>query len=212
MIPGLLLAFLLAFLPRQVDARGAMDVPPLEVFIEQVTNGESGVLRGVYVPGVLAGWVAPQPDDEPGFVSAAENTLTQFGLASRHGSTGLLAHNYLAGKSFFLMEKGQGFYLIYGDGRVETFIVTDLMHFKALDPGSVRSNFIDLDQGGILSASRLFTRIYDNPGQVILQTCIDANGNASWGRLFIIAEPFDASDPESTFGLAPLAPSVTLPD
>jgi len=204
LIPSLILALLLSLFPRQVDARVGIDLPPLDEFIEQVTNGEADVLRGVYMPGVLADPVFSQPEDDPAFVSSEENTLTQFGLASRFGSTGLLAHNYLAGKNFFLVEQGQVFYLIYGDGRVESFIITGLMQFQALQPDSVRSNFIDLDTGRTLSASKLFTRVYNKPGHVILQTCIEANGNTSWGRFFVIAEPYDERDSGSTFEPASL--------
>ena len=194
LIPSLFLAIMLSLLPVQVQARGGVDVPPLDVFIEQVRNGEADVLRGVYVPGVLASPILPQPEGSPAFVSSIENTLTQFSLASQYGSTGLLAHNFLAGEDFVLIEPGQVFHLIYGDGRTEAFIVTGQVRVRALDPNNVRSNFIDLDTGSLLTAPKLFYRIYDQPGHVIFQTCIQALGDPSWGRLFIIAEPYIAGE------------------
>jgi hypothetical protein len=151
---------------------------------------------------VLASPIVSQPEGDPGFVSTSENTLTQFRLAQGAGSTGLLAHNYLAGKYFFMMEAGQVFYLVYGDGHTETFIVTELSRYRALDPDNVWSKFIDLQQGSFLSASALFSKMYAHPGHVVLQTCIYAAGNSSWGRLFVVAEPYTvnvlASDPRST--------------
>jgi len=173
-----------------------VDIPALGIFIEQVQNGEADVLRGVYVPGVLATPVLQQPDSSPGFVSTDENVLTQFGLASRYGSTGLLAHNYLAGRDFFLVEQGQLIYLVYGDGRVDVFVVTGLKRFKALEPEDTHSNFIDLDTGTFLSSTKLFLKIYHRPGNVVLQTCIQTEEHASWGRYFVIAEPVPADDLE----------------
>ena len=196
-LPGLCLALLLALFPRPAHAE--TNIPPLEAFIEQVHNGDAEALRGLYVPGVFASAVTQQPEDDPAFVSPLENTLTQFGLAARHESVGLLAHNSLAGKDFFLLGEGQMFYLIYGDGRLAAFRVTRLMRAQALNPNNSRSNFIDLDTGGLLTAARLFDSIYGQPGKVILQTCIEAQGNASWGRLFVIAEPYAGDDPAWLF-------------
>ena len=190
-ISTFILISLLFVFPAQVIALGELDIPPLDEFVETMMNGEADVLRGVYVPGVLADLVTPQPADNPAYVTPTKDTLTQFGLASKYGSTGLLAHNYLAGKSFSHLEKGQLIFLIYGDGRTETFVVIEFMRVQALTPESITSNFIDLDSGEFLSVSKLFLDAYNRPDHVILQTCLFANGNNSWGRLFIIAEPYD---------------------
>lgn len=196
---SLLLALMLAIFPGEVRARTATDtdVPSLAEFIEQVSNGDANVLRGIYVPGVFASAVTQQPENAPAFVSTDEDTLTQFELASRYGSVGLLAHNYLAGKNFFLLGEGHVFYLIYGDGNLEAFIVTSLVRAQALEPRSISSDFIDLDTGDLLTAPKLFYRVYDQPGKVILQTCINAHGNSSWGRLFVVAEPYSGDDSTS---------------
>ena len=196
-LASLFLALLLALLPK--PARADTNIPPLEEFVQQVSNGDAHALRGIYVPGLFAAVVAQQPEDDPAFVSSDENTLTQFGLVSRYGAIGLLAHNSVAGKEFFVLGAGQVFYLVYGDGSLTAFHVTRLMHAQALDPQNIRSHFIDLDEGGILSADRLFNDVYDRPGNVILQTCIEANGESSWGRLFVIAEPYARDDPALLF-------------
>lgn len=196
-LASLCLALLLALLP--MPAHADTNIPPLEEFVQQVSNGDAQALRGIYVPGLFVAVVAQQPAGNPAFVSPVENTLTQFGLASRYGSIGLLAHNSVAGKNYFLLEDGQIFYLVYGDGSLKAFHVTRLMHAQALDPQNIRSHFIDLDEGGILSADRLFNEVYDRPGNVIFQTCIEANGESSWGRLFVIAEPYARDDPALLF-------------
>jgi hypothetical protein len=186
---SLLLAILLAFFPARVGAVGMVELSSPEDFIEMVSNGEADDLRGIYVPGLLTGWVVQQPEGEPNFVSSHENTLTQFGLAGRFGSTGLLAHSTLAGSHFSKLKPGKTFTLIYGDGRTESFVVRQVLRYQALDPLNHYSTFMDLSQGNSLSASELFLNIYDQPGRVILQTCIDTENVPSWGRLFVIAEP-----------------------
>jgi len=168
----------------------ARRMPLLDTFISQVENGQAEELRGVYIPEILAARVVQQPTENNEFVSPRQNILTQFGLASRFGSTGLLAHNELAGESISQLQEGQRFYLIYGNGQISAFVITEILHYQALEPTSTSSNFVDLENGGLLTASELFSRIYDRPGQVIFQTCISAEGNPAWGRLFVIAQPY----------------------
>ena len=165
-------------------------LPLLGTFISQVENGQAEELRGVYIPEILAARVVQQPTGNNEFVSPRQNMVTQFGLASQFGSTGLLAHNELAGESLSLLGEGQKFHLIYGNGQTVAFVVTELLNYQALEPTSTSSNFVDLENGGLLTASELFSKIYVRLGQVIFHTCISAEGNRSWGRLFVIAEPF----------------------
>lgn len=187
----MLLTLMLAMLPLgDVQAlTGSTDLPTLESFVSQVKDGQADSLRGVYIPQILAARVIQQPEGHPEFVSPRANILTQFGMVSRYAATGLLAHNYLAGASFSLLKPGQAFYLVYGDGKTSTFVVKEVLSYQALDPKSVSSKFVDLKTNQQVSASDLMTRMYNRPGQVILQTCIEKNGSATWGRLFVIAGP-----------------------
>ena len=168
----------------------SVSLPALDTFVEKVTNGQVDELRGIYIPEILAARVVQQPVGMYDFVSRWQNVLTQFGLASKFGSTGLLAHNDLAGKSFALLHEGQEFYLIYGDGQIYTFVVSEILQYQALEPTSTASNFVDAKNGDVLTTAELFTKIYDRPGQVIFQTCIDVEDSPAWGRLFVIAQPY----------------------
>ncbi|HNQ94888.1 MAG TPA: hypothetical protein PKK96_09075 [Anaerolineales bacterium] len=192
----LVIAVIFLILPSPARALDGSEVPPLEEFIWQVTNGEADELRGVYAPEVFAFPVVSQPEGSPAFVSIQPDIVTQFGAASQYDTTGLLAHNYLAGESFSSLNEGQWIYLIYGDGRIETYIIREFMRFQALSPNSVTSNFVDLETGERLSSTQLFFEVFNRPGGVTLQTCINAEGNLSWGRLFILAEPI-ADEPIS---------------
>ena len=147
------------------------------------------MLRGVYVPDVLALPVVQQPADRPYYVSNRDGEATQFGMASQYGNIGLLAHNTRSGKFFSRLSIGQQVRLVYGDGRVEDFVVANILRFKATAPESVSSSFRNLDRNETLSAGEMFNRAYVGERRLVFQTCIEANGNSSWGRLFIIALP-----------------------
>ncbi|MGB8983931.1 MAG: hypothetical protein WCC12_18820 [Anaerolineales bacterium] len=163
--------------------------PGFAEFRRLVQNGEANVLRGVYVEDVLALPVVQQPADEPYYVSNHEGETTQFSMPARYGNIGLLAHNTLSGKFFSQLVTGQEVRLVYGDGRVEYFVVKDILRFQALEPENVSSSFRNLDRQETLSAGQVFQRAYVGKRHLVFQTCIQANGNASWGRLFVVAKP-----------------------
>ncbi len=166
------------------------DFPSLSNFAGLMHDGQSGELRGLYVSNLLADLVVQQPYNDATFVSTTPREVTQFAPALQIGSIGLLAHNYLAGAAFSQLQQGQLVYLVYGDGQVSTYIVTQMLQYQALDPENPYSNFVDLSDNAFMSATTLFNSAYGRPGDLVLQTCIDANGNPSWGRLFIVAQPY----------------------
>jgi hypothetical protein len=133
--------------------------------------------------------VVQQPTGDPTFVTPRQGFLTQFSSALSAGSTGLLAHNFLAGANFSLLENDQVIYLIYGAGGVHPYSVTGVYRFRATQPGSVYSDFVDLSGGARSSASTILARMYGRRGALVLQTCIAAEGSPTWGRLFVVAEP-----------------------
>jgi hypothetical protein len=170
-------------------------IPPLDLFVQSVLNGDPEDLRGLYVPDVLADEIVQQPNGMPAYVSSEPGEITRFSMAEEYGTFGLLAHNYLAGEAFSDLESRQVLYLVYGDGNIEKYSVRQVLRYQALSPHSVTSDFIDLETGERLSASKLFLKVFNRPGEVVLQTCIYADGDASWGRLFIIAVPIEEHDP-----------------
>jgi len=177
--------------PDSTQAIGIVrqDFPTLAEFSRSVHNGDANGLRGVYVENVLNLPVVQQPADRTYFVSSRNGEVTQFAMASRYGSIGLLAHNTLSGRAFSNLEVGQEVQLVFGDGRVEHFEVREILRFQALEPESVSSSFRNLDRNETLSAAEMFNRAYVGEGRLVFQTCIEADGNVSWGRLFVIAVP-----------------------
>lgn len=196
---SLLLFILAAMLPSPISAAAMGDhtnLPTFPDFSQTVQNGQANVLRGVYVNDVLALPVVQQPSGNAGFVSSSDDKTTQFRMASQFGNIGLLAHNHLAGRSFSQLAIGDEVLMIYGDGRVEHFVVQEVLKYQALQPNSPYSSFRNLDKDEIINAEQMFKRVYFGDYHVTFQTCIDAEGNASWGRLFVIAVPMEES---STF-------------
>jgi hypothetical protein len=183
---------LVSLLMPYLSAGAAADdhLPAFADFTSAVIDGQSGIIRGVYVPGVLADRVVTQNPDNPGYVSQMAGVVTQFGMAIQYQVIGLLAHNFLAGESFSNLQIGQEVRIIYGDGRVDYYIVSSIKSFQALQPDSLYSNFVDLDTNVIYTAQQTFSMFYQAGGNhVTFQTCIRANGNSSWGRLFVTAVP-----------------------
>ena len=148
-------------------------------------------VTGVYVKDAFTLPVVQQPDSNMGFVSSVEETVTQFGLASQYGNIGLLAHNHLAGQSFFDLAVGDTIYVFHRSDYIETYVVTAIVQYQALSPNSPYSDFKDLSTGETIDANTLFHRVYMGDRHLTLQTCIERDGEYSWGRLFVIAVPMD---------------------
>jgi len=177
-------------------------LPDFTVFSQAVQNGKVDSLRGVYIPNVLALPIVQQPSGNAGYVSSNDGQATQFAVASQFGNVGLLAHNYLSGKSFSQIAVGQEVRLVYGDGRVEYFVVTEILQYQALQPNSPWSSFRDLNDNTTLNAEQMFKRVYTGDRHLTFQTCIQAEGISSWGRLFVVAVPkTDFSADELRLGL-----------
>lgn len=175
--------------PVLADEAPVFILPDLPTFSQSVQNGQSNELRGVYVPQVLAMPIVQQPAGNAGYVSGTDGVITEFRMAADMGNVGLLAHNTLAGASFSGLMQGQDVTLIYGDGHRETFVITAIVKYQALDPYSPYSEFRDLQTGLTITASDLFEQVYRGERHITFQTCIEAEGNPSWGRLFVMAEP-----------------------
>jgi len=175
------------------DSQIALSLPNFPSFVESVKDGSADVLKGVYVPDVLSLPVVQQPVGNPGYVSTNAGVVTQFSMAAEVGNVGLLAHNHLAGENFVNLNIGDEVRLVYGNGEIEYFIVTELLEYQALQPYSPYSEFRKLDTDQTISAAELFRKVYRGDRHVTFQVCIEENGIDAWGRLFVIAQPKSAA-------------------
>lgn len=186
----LTISLCLVFSPISTQALGDGEgLPDFQEFAKAVQNHEAGILRGVYVPDVLAFPIIQQPTGNAAYVSATDGEITQFGMASQYGNVGLLAHNNLSGRFFSQLSAGQEVRLVYGDGKIEYFVITQILKFQALQPTSPYSAFRDLTDDETLTTEQLFKKVYVGGRHVVFQTCIAGPGSLSWGRLFVIATP-----------------------
>ena len=176
-------------IPSRALENGEATLPNFTEFSKTVQNGQADVLRGVYVPDVLAFPVVQQPTGNANYVSPIDGELTQFAMPAQFGNIGILAHNNLSGRFFFDLVAGQEVRLVYGDGKVEYFVITQILKYEAFQPNSPYSDFRDLSNDQILTAEQLFRKAYTGERHVTFQTCIAANGISTWGRIFVIATP-----------------------
>jgi hypothetical protein len=176
----------------QPEAQPSVSIPSLFRFVHTVQNDKTNSLVGVYVQNQFAFPVTLQPAGRPDFVSAKPDVVTQFSLAANFNNIGLLAHNYLAGSSFFGLYESQKLVLIYGDGSMQKYSIQSIERYRALSPNSPYSSFENLDNPGrIISVEELFYNVYGKGDRLVFQTCIEANGILSWGRIFITAVPIE---------------------
>jgi hypothetical protein len=164
-------------------------------------DGQEEALVGVYAPGAFAHPVVAQPPGSNLFVSRDPEVLTRFQLPPRTETIGLLAHNYLAGADFYRLGPGDALFLVYGDGRTTAYQVSEIADYRTLTPYRYR----DLATEHSYSDVSLFEEIYVAGGdRLVLQTCIERDGNLSWGLRFVIA--YRAAEG------APLASRLSLPE
>jgi hypothetical protein len=164
-------------------------VPQLEDFIHRVIDGQSGEPRGLYAPGILALQILPQPAGQPAYIAVQDGTVTRFQNAEPFHTIGLLAHNFLSGREFFRLHTGEDLVVVFGDGNLKKFKITEIADFQRLNQVDLRSDFLELPGNQRISADQLFSRFYQQPDQLTLQTCIERDGSSNWGVRMIRAVP-----------------------
>jgi hypothetical protein len=182
----------ITYFPLQQPAASgdtALSIPSLNQFAALVENGQADVVRGAYVQNKLALNVVQQPANDAGYVSTDPANTTQFKTAASYDVIGLLAHNFIAGSLFYDLAAGDMVSIIYGDGTVKQYRIDAIQSYQALSPDDPHTDFIDLETGAPLNAYDLFARVYTGEHHVTFQTCIERDGNGSWGRLFVTATP-----------------------
>lgn len=194
-IISIILILTVSYLPTPVSASGisfASSQSDLTAIIDSDEDEQDSALRELEIEDLITFQIVQQPAGNSNFVTPLPNYVTAYQKATRYGTIGLLAHNYMAGRYFSQILLGQEIKLVYKDHQTAKFFVTEIQQYQALSPDSPSSDFIDLDTGRYFTASKLFKKIYaSEAGRLVLQTCIYADHNPTWGRLFIIAEPIE---------------------
>jgi hypothetical protein len=184
--------------PQKVDipAEEWLSSPAVEAtleltqFVAQVDPDQSDhVLHGVHVTGTLALEVEQQPTGNSTYVSNRLRAATQFKNAADNGVVGLLAHNFLSGGLFYSLKIGQEVHLVYGDGQIENYRVSEIERFQKLDPASLSGDLVELSTGRRFTTNQVFQRFYTGGDHVTFQTCLAGGGLSNWGLVFIVAKP-----------------------
>lgn len=162
------------------------DDPVLANFALAMERQGARQVVGVYAQGVLAHEVWQQPYDAPEFVFNQGHVVTEFrAVRDLTGNVGLLAHNNLAGALFSRLGVGDVVDVIFGDGAVVQYAVTEVRAFEVVDAHQLR----DVETGEVLGVEYVFYAMYGGDVRVVLQTCIREGDNPDWGRLFVIGRP-----------------------
>ncbi len=136
----------------------------------------------VEAPGVFTFTVQQSGNSVP----SAAGVVGQYAEASKRGSIGLLAHNYLAGGSFSALKNGQKIIVTFSDGSTKTYVVYNTLTYQATDPNDFSQPFLN-SKGKKMTAREVFSQAYKS-NLVVFQTCIYKDGHSSWGVMFIQAK------------------------
>lgn len=139
-------------------------------------------------PGLFDVGVEQQPVENDAFVTTGDGKVSQFRSASAYGTIGILGHNDRSGAAFAELRDGDEIAVTFSNGQVARYRVDRIEKYQALSPTSPLSDFVSLDNGEKLTASQLFMRVYGSGNALVLQTCIENEGNWSWGRMFVVAK------------------------
>jgi hypothetical protein len=160
----------------------------LEQLLDQLSNDGGSYSGGIYAPGVFAFPIISQPEDDNLYVSVKRNLVTMFSAAAANGVTGLLAHNFLAGALFYDLEIGQEIWVVESEQKLRGYQITNIDQFQKIEDDE-NDIFVDLETNHEMNGSEVFDRFYTGEPHLILQTCLEGEGDPSWGLTFIVAEP-----------------------
>ena len=125
-----------------------------------ISCNTSSVLSRVHIDGVLEFPIVQQPKGNDKYVSPVDGEITQFSTPSNFGNIGLLAHNNLSGRFFSNLKLGQDVHLVYGNGKIESFVITQILRYQALQPTNPYSSFRDLTTSNVLTVVQVFEKAY----------------------------------------------------
>ncbi len=162
-------------------------------FVKSITSqSNNNQLVGLISPKLFTLPIIQQPAGQAGFVSNEAEKITEFSMTKQFGTTGLLAHNHLAGVYFSSLKENDLLVLVTAQKEYKFFRIEKVRSYQALSPNSPYSDFVDLSNPSrVLNATELFYEVYTTEGSLVLQTCIAQGSELSWGRLFIQAVPVE---------------------
>ena len=158
------------------DTASAQDVAA-QIGVSKAKTAVSVSVTGKFTYGV----------SQSGNAAPSSYTLGQYAYAAGKNNLGFLAHNYLAGSSFYMLSAGDEVLVTFSDGSTQTYTVYNVTRDKATDPNNFSKPFVDA-RGKTVSARQVFNQAYKS-NQVTFQTCLSGGGSLTWGVLIVQARP-----------------------
>lgn len=129
--------------------------------------------------------VVQQPAGELNWVSRDTDTLTQYQAAQRYGVMGIMAHSgTLPGLAIANLKPGDVVTVDIG-GEKWQYVIEGLELYRVEGV-----QYWPIPMGDVMTSTQLFERMYVDPApgynRIVLQTCVEAGGFDTWGRLFVI--------------------------
>jgi hypothetical protein len=109
----------------------------------------------------------------------------------QHGVTGLLAHNFLAGRAFYGLQIGTPIWIARSKDKVQMYKVASVELFQRITLPGEADRYIQLVNHREWTTSELFAHFYADRGRLVLQTCLARFGRLNWGLYFVVAEPIN---------------------
>jgi hypothetical protein len=134
--------------------------------------------------------IISQPEGNDRYVSSQRDELTLYEPALQNGVTGLLAHNYLAGAQFYELTVGQILWVFYTPHKAQAYEITTATSYQRLRQPESSDTYVRLDNQQELSTAAVFGEYYSGDHRLVLQTCLEKEGDRSWGLFFVVAKPW----------------------
>lgn len=165
----------------EISSTPTKTVIPFDIFVEGCKKEPGRDVACIYSEGVLALHIKMGDGKD---IPYKEGTAQIWSDAWREGEViGILAHDNFEGQKFFKLYEGRVISLIWPDGTVEKYVISEKTRWRYED----EKKFFSPWEGGDKISSQDLARLYylggANFNKMVLQTCIDTNV----GVLFVVA-------------------------
>lgn len=126
-----------------------------------------------------------------GVVTSVSGLVSEVTSDETFDSIAIEAHSPAGeGKRFVEFVMGQEIVLVKGDGSYERFQINKIDAYQVMDLKNLAGDYRHVETNETLSGREVFSKMFrQNPSHtLIMQTCLQQDDIAGWGRLFIRAK------------------------
>jgi hypothetical protein len=85
---------------------------------------------------------------------------------------------------------GQILWVFYTPHKTQAYEITTATSYQRLRQPESSDTYVRLDNQQELSTAAVFGEYYSGDHQLVLQTCLENEGDLSWGLYFVVAKPW----------------------